>query len=470
MWELTKEEIKRIRDNSPYAIPLDAYANGWTQPAIRQALGHSVCGEHDSVLSVVKDKVYPCINRLREMLDKATILLIQLTKQKNNVTYPYTYEEEKKVIDEIGDTMGVGNATDFRPIFASGKWFHVLYTVEYDMVDGKERGMYVQWWFKNGKILTRRCVFRLGHEWLNENTTPKKEWTEWADEGIKQIEQVRGELNDNLEQYKKTLTSTLPKSRWVKLETVLDTNKKSFTVKNMPEKCVYRCRIYFYEDDFVMDFQGDGGTFIQGGSVMMDFHKDPGIYSFLANRMDRKTEGTNTISTYSIEALKKTTTSLIGTVAISISSIKKIEIYIEGISDEVTSAAIEKAKEDIDNIKSRLGRIMAVVFQQKRDGNVIKYKTQAAMAQPYFMYVKYQDFTFTKSFIDDEMDISFSGYDCKTNRMYYAHIVRDLQNANEGFFMRATIEEFGYLDMATMQKTVMPDVSDVYVVIGTHYI
>lgn len=204
MWELTKEEIKRIRDNSPYAIPLDAYANGWTQPAIRQALGHSVCGEHDSVLSVVKDKVYPCINRLRETFDKATILLIQLTKQKNDVTYPYTYEEEKKVIDEIGDTMGIGDVDDFRPIFASGKWFHVLYTVEYDMDGDKERGMYVQWWFKNGKILTRRCVFRLGHEWLNENTTPKKEWTEWADEGIKQIEQVRGELNDNLEQYKKT--------------------------------------------------------------------------------------------------------------------------------------------------------------------------------------------------------------------------------------------------------------------------
>lgn len=470
MWELTKEEIKRIRDNSPYAIPLDAYANGWTQPAIRQALGHSVCGEHDSVLSVVKDKVYPCINQLRELFDKATILLIQLTKQKNNVTYPYTYEEEKKVIDEIGDTMGIGDVNDFRPIFASGKWFHVLYTVEYDMDGDKERGMYVQRCFKNGKILTRRCVFRLGHEWLNENTTPKKEWTKWADEGIKQIEQVREELNDNLEQYKKTLTSTLPKSRWTKLETVLAADKRSFTVKNMPDKCVYRCKIYFNKDGFVIDFQGNGGTFIQGGSVMMDFYLDPAIYSFLANRINLQTEGTNTISTYSIEALKKTKSEPIGTTIMHNSSIKKIELYIEDITDEETSAAIEKAKKDIDNIKSRLGRAMAVVFKQERDGKVIKYKTRAVMAQPYFLYVKYQDFVFTRFFLDNDIDISFSGYDCKTSRMYYIHIVRGFANANEGFVMKVTIEEFGYLDMTTMQKTPITDLSKVYVAIGTHYI
>lgn len=465
MWELTKEEIKRIRDNSPYAIPLDAYANGWTQPAIRQALGHSVCGEHDSVLSVVKDKVYPCINRLREMLDKATILLIQLTKQKNDVTYPYTYEEEKKVIDEIGDTMGVGGITDFRPIFASGKWFHVLYTVEYDMDGDKERGMYVQWWFKNGKILTRRCVFRLGHEWLNENTTPKKEWTEWADEGIKQFEQVQEELNDNLEQYKKNLISTLPKSRWTKLETILSDDKRSFSVKNMPERCVYRCRVDL--GDFVIDFQGSDVDFIRGAS-MNELYNETGIFAFSA--VKQAALSTNTVSVYAIASLRQEKLKTHISKPINLDHFKKIELYTEDITDEETSVAIEGAKKDIDNIKSRLGRVMGCAFQQKRDGKVIKYKTQAAMVQPYFMYVKYQDFTFTKFFIDDEMDISFSGYDCKTNRMYYIHTVRDLPNINEGFFMRATIEEFGYFDMTTMQKTPITDLSKVYVAIGIHYI
>ena len=73
-YRITDKDIKDIRDNSPYIIPTDALANGWTQTAIRQVLGHSVCGADKSVLALLKNKIEPWLIALEKKIDAQTTI------------------------------------------------------------------------------------------------------------------------------------------------------------------------------------------------------------------------------------------------------------------------------------------------------------------------------------------------------------------------------------------------------------